>query len=50
MIIQIFVKIRVKDLEKSKDFFTKPGLPKNRQFRDETAACVVCSDNIYAIC
>ncbi|MEN9407821.1 MAG: hypothetical protein RLZZ455_1037 [Candidatus Parcubacteria bacterium] len=45
----IFVNLVVKDLEKSKEFFTKLGYTFNEQFTDETAACLVISENIYAM-
>ena len=46
---KIFVNLPVKDLEKSKDFYTKIGFSINAQFTDDTAACVVLSDTIYAM-
>lgn len=46
---QIFVNLPVKDLEKSKIFFEKIGFSINLQFTDETAACIVISDTIYAM-
>ena len=49
MATKIFVNLPVKDLEKSKDFFTKIGFTINPQFSDETAACVVISEDIYAM-
>lgn len=45
----IFVNLAVKDLEKSKQFFTKLGYTFNAQFTDETAASLVISENIYAM-
>ena len=45
----IFVNLPVKDLDKSKAFFAKLGYTFNRQFTDETAACMVISDTIYAM-
>ncbi|MEJ7677841.1 MAG: VOC family protein [Segetibacter sp.] len=39
----------VKDLNKSKEFFNKIGFTINPQFTDETAACVVISEDIYAM-
>ena len=45
----IFVNLPVKDLDSSKAFFTKLGFTINPQFTDETAACVVISDDIFAM-
>jgi predicted lactoylglutathione lyase len=49
MSTKIFVNLPVKDLGKSMDFFTKLGFSFNRQFTDENAACLVISDDIYAM-
>ena len=49
MATKIFVNLPVKDLERSKEFFTKIGFSINPQFTDETAACVVITDDIYAM-
>jgi predicted lactoylglutathione lyase len=46
---KIFVNLPVKDLEKSKAFFGKLGYTFNAQFSDETAACMVISDDIYSM-
>ena len=46
---KIFVNLPVRDLNKSKDFFGKLGFSFNPQFTDETAACMVISDDIYAM-
>ena len=46
---KIFVNLPVKDLEKSKQFFEKLGYRFNPQFTDDTAACMVISDDIYAM-
>lgn len=45
----IFVNLPVKDLPKSKAFFEALGFSFNPQFSDETAACMVISDTIYAM-
>jgi uncharacterized protein len=45
----IFVNLPVKDLDRSKAFFSKLGYTFNPQFTDETAACMVISQNIYAM-
>ncbi len=49
MATNIFVNLPVKDLDKSKAFFAKLGYTFNPQFTDETAACMVMSDTIYAM-
>ncbi|MEQ9188321.1 MAG: VOC family protein [Cryomorphaceae bacterium] len=46
---QIFINLHVKDLGKAKNFYTMLGFSINEQFSDETAACVVISDTIYAM-
>lgn len=46
---KIFVNLPVKDLERSKAFFGKLGYTFNQQFTDETAACMVISDDIYTM-
>jgi predicted lactoylglutathione lyase len=45
----IFVNLPVKDLKKSMDFYTALGFTNNPQFTDETAACMVISENIYVM-
>jgi predicted lactoylglutathione lyase len=49
MATKIFVNLPVKDLDRSKDFFTKIGFTINPQFTNEKAACVVISEDIYAM-
>lgn len=46
---KIFVNLPVNNLEKSKAFFGKLGFTFNTQFTDETAACMVISEDIYAM-
>lgn len=46
---QIFVNLPVKDLNRSKEFFSKIGFSFNEQFTDEKAACLVIGENIYAM-
>jgi uncharacterized protein len=46
---KIFVNLPVKDLQKSKEFFTKLGFTNNRQFTDEKAACMVINNDIYVM-
>lgn len=49
MSTKIFVNLPVKDLNKSMAFFKELGWTFNPQFTDETAACMVISDDIYAM-
>ena len=47
---QIFVNLPVKNLEKSKAFFSALGYTFNPQFTDQNAACMVIADgSIYAM-
>ncbi len=46
---KIFVNLPVKNLQKSMAFFTSLGFTINKQFTDENAACLVISDDIYAM-
>ena len=47
---QIFVNLPVKNLEKSKQFFSALGYTFNPQFTDENAACMIISENsIFAM-
>jgi predicted lactoylglutathione lyase len=43
------VNLPVKDLDRSKEFFVKIGFTINPQFTNEKAACVVISEDIYAM-
>ncbi len=49
MATKIFVNLPVKNLDKSKEFFAKLGYSFNKQFTDKNAACMVISDDIYAM-
>ena len=49
MTTKIFVNLPVKNLDRSIEFFTGLGFALNRQFTDETAACMVISDHIHAM-
>lgn len=49
MSTKIFVNLPVKKLPKSMEFFTKLGFKFNSQFTDETAACMVVSDDIFVM-
>src|ERR671911_3197338 len=46
---KIFVNLPVRDLDRSMEFFKKLGFSFNPQFTDETAACMVISDDTYAM-
>jgi predicted lactoylglutathione lyase len=47
MSTKIFVNLPVKDLKKSIGFFTKLGFTFNPQFTDETATCMIVSEDIF---
>lgn len=49
MATKIFVNLPVKDLSLSMRFYTSIGFAINPQFSDETAACVVISEDIYVM-
>ncbi len=49
MISKIFVNLPVIDLDKSMAFFNAIGFSFNPQFSDKTAACMVMSEDIYAM-
>lgn len=44
---KIFVNLPVKDLPRAMAFFKALGWENNQQFTDETAACIVISEDIY---
>lgn len=46
---KIFVNLPVSDLERSVEFFTKLGFTFNPQFTDETATCMVVSDEAFVM-
>ncbi|WYP26814.1 VOC family protein [Alkalihalobacillus sp. FSL W8-0930] len=46
---QIFVNLPVKDLQKSKAFFTEVGFTFNEQFEDESATCMVVNETIFVM-
>jgi len=46
---QIFINLPVKDLARSFDFYTKMGFTNNPQFSDETAKCMVFSEEIFVM-
>lgn len=49
MATKIFVNLPVNDLRKSIAFYTELGYSFNPQFTDETATCMIISENIYAM-
>lgn len=49
MTTRIFVNLPVRNLDKSIAFYEALGFACNPQFTDETAACIVISDDIYAM-
>lgn len=47
---QIYVNLPVKDIQKTREFWTKLGFAINEQFSDEKAVCVVMKENhIYTM-
>jgi predicted lactoylglutathione lyase len=46
---KMFVNLPVKDLNRSMEFFRQLGFEFNPQFTDETAACMVISEENYAM-
>jgi uncharacterized protein len=46
---QIFINIAVKDLQKSMEFYAAMGFTNNPQFSDDTAKCMVWSENIFVM-
>ena len=46
---KIFINLPVADLQKATTFYTQIGFTNNPQFTDETAACMVLSDEIYVM-
>jgi predicted lactoylglutathione lyase len=49
MATKIFVNLPVKDLQQSMNFFSQLGYTFNQQFTNEKAACMVISEDIYAM-
>ncbi len=49
MATAIFVNLPVKNLDKSKAFFTKLRFKFNPQFTNEAAACMITAENIYVM-
>jgi uncharacterized protein len=46
---KIFVNLPVKNLNRSVEFFTKLGFSFDKQFTDETATCMIVSENIFVM-
>jgi hypothetical protein len=46
---KIFINLPVKDLKKSIMFFEKLGFSFNMEFSDDSAACLMIGENIYAM-
>ena len=46
---QIYVNLPVKNLNRTKEFFSSLGFSFNPQFSNEQAVCMVISENIYAM-
>jgi predicted lactoylglutathione lyase len=46
---KIFVNLAVKNLNKAIGFFTQLGFTFNAQFTDETATCMIVSDDIFVM-
>jgi predicted lactoylglutathione lyase len=49
MTSKIFVNLPVKNLNRSIEFFTKLGYSFNQQFTDETATCMIVTDDIFVM-
>jgi predicted lactoylglutathione lyase len=46
---QVFINLAVKDVERSMSFYTALGFTNNPQFSDDTAKCMVWSENIFVM-
>ena len=49
MATKIFVNLPAKNLKRSIEFFTKLGFSFNQQFTDETATCMIVTDDIFVM-
>ncbi|WP_309071176.1 VOC family protein [Arthrobacter sp.] len=49
MTTSVFINLPVKDLPKSKEFYTSLGWSLNPAFSDDNAGCIVISDTIYVM-
>ncbi|MBW4459783.1 MAG: VOC family protein [Nodosilinea sp. WJT8-NPBG4] len=46
---KIFVNLPIKNLDQSVDFFSQLGFKFNPEFTDETATCMIVSDDIFVM-
>ena len=46
---KIFINLPVADLKKSMDFYSAIGFTNNPQFTDDTAACMVLTEDIFVL-
>lgn len=46
---QLYVNLPVRDLERSKTFFSRLGFGFNPQYTNEQAACMIVADDIYVM-
>ena len=46
---QIYINLPVASVKASRDFYTQAGFTFNELFSNETAACLIIADNIYAM-
>jgi uncharacterized protein len=46
---EIYINLPIKNLEKSKQFYSNLGFKFNPQFSDEKSACVIIGKNIFAM-
>ena len=46
---QIFVNLPVKDLQRSRQFFSRLGFGFNEQFSNDDGACLIIGENIFAM-
>jgi hypothetical protein len=49
MAMKIFVNLPVKNLNRSVEFFSKLGFSFDKQYTDETATCMVVSEEIFVM-
>lgn len=49
MATKIFINLPVADLQKAMSFYTAIGFTNNPQFTDDTAACMVLTEEIYVM-
>lgn len=49
MASKVFINLPIKNLQRSVDFFTKLGFDFNPQFTDESATCMIISENIFVM-